>query len=106
MEIFEILKRPILSEKATNISEKQGVYTFEVAKDANKLQIKKAVEDAYGVNVEKVNTITCIGKAKSRNTKKGPTFGKKSNYKKALVKLAAGEVLDIYGVDATEESAS
>jgi large subunit ribosomal protein L23 len=106
METFEILLRPILSEKAVMISEKQGVYTFEVAKDANKHQIKKAVQDAYGVNVESVNTINCIGKVKTRNTKKGPVSGRKSNYKKAIVKLTAGEVLDIYNVDAEVEEAA
>jgi|JI91814CRNA_FD_contig_31_4507743_length_1214_multi_4_in_0_out_0_2 large subunit ribosomal protein L23 len=101
MQTFEILKKTILTEKASAAVEK-GIYTFEVAKDANKLQIKKAVEDTYGVSVEAVRTIYCIGKVKTRNTKKGPAVGKVANIKKAMVQLVAGETIDVYG--AAEET--
>lgn len=96
METFEILKRPILTEKSTAGNEK-GIYTFEVAKKANKVQIKKAVEDAYGVTVEEVRTMLNNGKVKVRQTKGGVGIGRKGAIKKAMVQLSAGEVLDFFG---------
>ncbi len=104
MESYEVLKKPILTEKATKSSE-SGIYTFEVAKDANKLQIKKAVQDAYGVSVEAVRTMYCIGKLRTRNTKKGPVTGRVSNFKKAIVQLTKGETIDLYGNDVQTEEA-
>jgi large subunit ribosomal protein L23 len=96
MEAFEILKRPILTEKSTAGNEK-SLYTFEVAKNANKLQVKKAVEDAYGVTVEEVRTMRSNGKVKMRQTKSGVAIGRKGAIKKAMVQLAAGEMIDFFG---------
>jgi len=92
----EILIRPLVTEKMTAIQEKQGKFGFIVNKDANKIEIKKAIEKAYGVNVEQVNTIRYDVKRKFRYTKAGILEGRSKSYKKAIVKLAAGETIDFY----------
>ena len=92
-----ILIRPLISEKAEKLSEDQGKYSFVVARDANKIEIKKAVETMYSVNVKDVNTIKVAAKAKNRNTRSGMVKGKVSSYKKAIVKLADGEEIDFFG---------
>ncbi len=94
---MSVLVKPIITEKMTAASEKLGQYGFVVSKNANKLQIIDAVEEAYGVTVEGVSTINVVAKAKSRFTKKGVVKGRKSGYKKAIVKLAAGETIDFFG---------
>lgn len=91
-----IIIKPIVTEKATSQSEKLGRYAFQVSKNANKIEIKKAVEAAYGVTVEAVNTTNIIGKNKSRYTKAGLICGKESDYKKAVVTLKQGDVIDFY----------
>ena len=93
---MEILKKPLITEKASALSEKAGKYTFLVEKKANKLEIKKAVEKMYGVNVEEVNTLIIASKPKNRNTKTRVISGRKGSYKKAIVKVAAGETIDFY----------
>jgi len=93
---MEILKKPLITEKASALSEKAGKYTFLVSKKANKVEIKKAVEKMYGVNVEEVNTLIIASKPKNRNTKTRVISGRKSSYKKAIVKIAQGEVIDFY----------
>jgi large subunit ribosomal protein L23 len=93
---MEILKKPLITEKASALSEKAGKYTFLVNKKANKVEIKKAVEKMYGVNVEEVNTLIIASKPKSRNTKTRVVSGRKGSYKKAIVKVAKGEVIDFY----------
>jgi len=93
---MNILIKPIVTEKMTAQGEDFNRYGFVVAKDANKLQIKKAVEDLYEVKVAEVNTMRYAGKRKQRNTKSGVSVGKTSSYKKAVVTLAEGEVIDFY----------
>lgn len=93
---MEILKKPLITEKASALSEKAGKYTFLVEKKANKVEIKKAVEKMYGVNVEEVNTLIIASKPKNRNTKTRVISGRKGSYKKAIVKVAAGETIDFY----------
>ena len=93
---MDILKKPLITEKASAISEKAGKYTFLVDKKANKVEIKKAVEKMYGVNVEDVNTLVMPSKLKNRNTKTAIISGRKSSYKKAVVKVADGETIDFY----------
>jgi large subunit ribosomal protein L23 len=93
---MEILQRPIITEKMTNLGEKLNRYGFMVDKRANKLQIKKAIEDMYGVTVETVNTMRYGGKNKSRYTKTGFIAGKTNSFKKAIVSLAEGETIDFY----------
>lgn len=91
-----ILIRPLITEKMTSIQEKQGKFGFIVDVNANKIEIKKAVETAYGVNVVRVNTLRYDGKAKSRYTKAGILTGRSASYKKALIKLAPGETIEFY----------
>ncbi|WKZ60073.1 MAG: 50S ribosomal protein L23 [Cyclobacteriaceae bacterium] len=92
---MSVLKKPLVTEKVSALNEK-GKYGFIVDIEANKVEIKQAVEKQYGVTVEKVNTMRVMGKQKSRYTKAGVLTGRKPNYKKAIVTLAAGEVIDFY----------
>ena len=92
---MSILKRPLVTEKVSSLNEK-GKYGFIVEQTANKVEIKNAVEKMYGVNVERVNTLSVMGKKKVRFTKAGTLAGRKPNYKKAIVTLAEGEVIDFY----------
>lgn len=92
-----VLIKPIITEKAEMGTGDLSRYSFIVNKKANKIEIKKAVEAMYGVNVDKVNTAIMPGKAKSRTTKSGILKGKTSSYKKAIVKLANGEEIDFFG---------
>lgn len=92
---MSILIKPIITEKVAALNE-DGKYGFIVDKSANKIQIKKAVEEAYGVTVESVNTIVAIGKPKSRYTKSSIISGRTSSYKKAIVKVAEGDIIDFY----------
>lgn len=91
-----IIKKPIITEKMTAISEKLNKYGFIVDVRANKLQIKQAVEELYGVNVAAVNTMRYDGKVKSRYTKAGVVAGQRDAYKKAVVTLAKGETIDFF----------
>lgn len=90
-----ILKRPLVTEKISSLNEK-GKYGFIVELTANKLEIRSAVEKMYGVTVKKVNTISVMGKQKVRYTKAGVLAGRKPNYKKAIVTLKEGDVIDFY----------
>ena len=92
-----ILVKPIMTEKSEELSENLNKYTFVVNKKANKIEIKKAIEDMYQVSVESVNTAIMPSKAKSRNTKAGLIRGRTSSYKKAVITLSEGEELDFYG---------
>lgn len=96
MKQSEVLIKPILSEKANAQQEKLRRYAFKVDRKANKLEIKKAVEDFYGVKVQEVNTLVAPGKNKTRYTKAGYIQGKKPAYKKALVTVAEGDTIDLY----------
>lgn len=94
---MQVLIKPILTEKQTAISEKfPNRYGFRVAPSANKVQIKKAVEDMYGVTVISVNTMNYAGKKKSRFTKSGVINGKVPAFKKAIITLKEGEVIDLF----------
>lgn len=97
MKLSEVLIKPILTEKANLQQTKLGCYSFKVSKKSNKLEIKKAIEGFYGVTVATVNTAVAPAKNKNRNTKAGYIKGTKSSYKKAMVTLAAGETIDLYG---------
>ena len=92
---MSVLIKPLVTEKVSALNE-EGRYGFVVANDANKIQIKNAVETTYGVTVEDVNTMRYQGKAKSRYTKSGVISGRTKSYNKAIVKVADGEVIDFY----------
>jgi large subunit ribosomal protein L23 len=93
---MNILLKPIVTEKMTDQGEKMNRYGFIVTKSANKIEIKKAVEELYGVTVLSVNTMRYGGKAKSRSTKAGSISGKSKSFKKAIITLAEGENIDFY----------
>jgi len=96
MKLSEVLIKPILTEKANAQQEKLRRYAFKVNRKANKLEIKKAIEGFYGVNVIDVNTAVIPGKNKTRFTKAGYIQGQKPAYKKALITVAVGETIDLY----------
>ena len=92
-----ILIKPLVTEKMTNITDKHSNrYGFIVRPEANKLQIKKEIENLYNVHVVSVNTARYAGKRSSRYTKAGLIRGQKNAYKKAVVTLKDGETIDFY----------
>jgi large subunit ribosomal protein L23 len=93
---MSILIKPIITEKMTAASEKFNRFGFVVDRDANKIQIKAAVEEAYGVSVDKVRTMIYAGKSKSRFTKAGVISGRTKHIKKAIVQLSEGDSIDFY----------
>jgi large subunit ribosomal protein L23 len=93
---MNILIKPIITEKATRDAEDKNIYGFVVASEANKIEIKQAVETVYGVSVTKVRTINVRPDRKTRYTKTGIITGKTTAYKKAIVQVAEGETIDFY----------
>ena len=93
---MSIIIKPIITEKMTAQAEKLNRYGFIVDKKADKLQIRKEVEDLYGVKADSVNTIRYAGKRKSRYTKAGFVEGRTNAYKKAIVTLKEGQAIDFY----------
>ena len=91
-----ILLKPIVTEKLTGETEKRNRYGFIVDRSANKIEIKNAVEQAYGVSVASVNTVNYNGKRKSRYTKAGILRGRMNHFKKAYVTLAGEDKIDFY----------
>lgn len=93
---MRVIIKPIITEKITLESELYGRYGFVVHKKANKIQVKKAIEDAYGVAVTSVRTMNYPIIRKTKFTKKGVVTGKTGGFKKAIVQLAEGETIDFY----------
>ena len=93
---MSIIVSPIITEKMTGLTEKLNRFGFRVNTNANKIQIKKAVEDMYGVSVESVKTMNYSGKSKSRFTKTGLVKGRSNKFKKAIVTLVEGDAIDFY----------
>tara|TARA_B100001996_G_C18280229_1_gene446668 strand:+ start:194 stop:484 length:291 start_codon:yes stop_codon:yes gene_type:complete len=93
---MDVLIKPIITEKATSASELQNCYSFLVNNKANKVEIKKAVELAYGVSVNKVRTLNYGPERKTKYTKTGIQFGKTNATKKAMVQVVEGDVIDFY----------
>lgn len=98
----QIIKRPLLTEKATLHAE-NGVYTFEVSPDANKIEIAQAVERRFGVKVDSVRTAWIKAKRKLQMTRKGVWRGKKPARKKAVVQLQKGQTIDLFAPIDTKE---
>lgn len=93
----DILKKPIITEKMTKLGEKLNRYAFRVDLNANKIEIKKAIEQMYGVSVTAVNTLNYQGKLKSRYSKTaGFLTGRRPSFKKAIVTLKDGDSIDFY----------
>lgn len=97
MSVFGVIKRPVVTEKTT-MGADLNQYVFEVALDANKHQIRDAVEGLFDVHVTQVRTAVMQGKRK----RFGRTFGKRSNWKKAVVTLREGESIEFYGEELDE----
>ena len=93
---MNILLKPLVTEKMMAQSEDLNRFGFLVEKRANKIQIKKAIENMYGVTVESVNTMRYGGKVKSRFTRGGVQTGKTNSIKKAIVTLIEGDTIDFY----------
>ncbi len=92
-----IIVRPLITEKSELLTNNANQYTFVVNKRANKIEIRKAVEQMYNVTVEAVNTVIMPGKLKSRFTRSGVSKGRKPSFKKAYITLSPGEEIDFYG---------
>ena len=92
-----IIIKPVISEKATSNSELFGQYSFYVDTKANKIEIKEAVEKTYGVSVVSVSTLVSMPKVKTRYTKTGFQTGKTNKLKKAIVSLAEGQEIELFG---------
>lgn len=93
---MSILIKPVITEKATADSEMNNRFTFVVSNKANKIQIKDAIESAYGVSVTKVRTLNVRPDRKTKYTKSGMITGKTNAFKKAIVQVAEGETIDLY----------
>ncbi|OYT12248.1 MAG: 50S ribosomal protein L23 [Bacteroidetes bacterium 4572_112] len=93
---MNIIEKPIITEKMNQLGEKLNRFGFVVNNRANKIQIKKAVEDLYDVEIVAVNTMNYGGKAKARGTKGGYIQGRTKAFKKAVVTLAEGQSIDFY----------
>ncbi|TSA23719.1 MAG: 50S ribosomal protein L23 [Bacteroidetes bacterium] len=93
---MSIIIKPIITEKMSQMGERLNRYGFVVDRRANKLQIKQAIKELYGVDVVEVNTMIYSGKNRSRFTKGGVITGRSNTYKKAIVTLAKGETIDFY----------
>ena len=88
--------KPLVTEKMTGITEKQNKYGFVVRPEANKIELKKEIESRYNVTVTDVNTCVYAGKNKTRYTKAGLLKGRTNAFKKAIVTLKEGDVIDFY----------
>ncbi len=93
---MSVLVKPLITEKMTELSEKRNQYGFVVDRNANKIEIKAAVEGQYNVTVTSVNTMLYAGKNKKRFTKTAILDGRRNHFKKALVTVADGDVIDFY----------
>lgn len=98
MDIQDVLRRPVITEKNTRLME-LGQYTFEVATEANKIQIKEAVEQAFGVEVVAVNVMNYRGKERrrSRRGSRRQSIGRTPSWRKAVVTLREGQTIDLFG---------
>ncbi len=95
--VYQVLVRPAITEKSEMLAENENKYTFIVDKRADKGQIKDAVQDMYNVTVQHINTNIIPAKRKLKSTKAGYVMGGKPAYKKAVVTVAEGDIIDYYG---------
>lgn len=93
---MSVLVKPLITEKMSELSEKRNQYGFIVNRKANKVEIRKAVESQYNVTVTSVNTMIYAGKSKTRYTKTGILDGRTNHFKKAMITVADGDVIDFY----------
>tara|TARA_B110000046_G_C12857508_1_gene340386 strand:- start:420 stop:710 length:291 start_codon:yes stop_codon:yes gene_type:complete len=93
---MSVLIKPLITEKMTELSEKRNQYGFIVNRKANKIEIRKAIEGQYNVSVTSINTMIYEGKSKKRFTKSAVLDGRTNHFKKAIVTVADGDVIDFY----------
>ncbi|MEA5115470.1 MAG: 50S ribosomal protein L23 [Geobacteraceae bacterium] len=94
MNIYDVIQKPLITEKTTIEKDSKGIVAFQVHRDANKLEIKEAAEKLFKVEVVDVRTVNVAGKVK----RVGKNFGKRSNWKKAYVTLKEGSSVDFFEV--------
>lgn len=92
MNVYDVIKKPHVTEKSNLLKEEQGQVTFEVSRRANRLEVKEAIEKIFKVKVDSVRTISVKGKIKQR----GRIVGKRRDWKKAIVKLMPGERIEFF----------
>jgi large subunit ribosomal protein L23 len=92
VETFDVIIRPLVTEKLSNLTEKQNQYGFVVSSEANKIEIKRAIEMKFGVKVKSVRTVNVLGKVKTL----GRFSGRRSNWKKAIVSLESGQKITLF----------
>ena len=92
IELYKVLKKPLITEKTTDQKDAQNKVSFVVHPDANKLQVKEAIEKIFGVHVMDVNTVNMLGKVKGFRQKRG----KRSDWKKAIVTLRNGDKIEFF----------
>ena len=95
LHLYDVLRRPIISEKSNIMADELNQYVFEVAPEANKLQIKEAIEVIFDKKVKKVNTIVMPAKRGQRGRR---TYVRSSQFKKAIVTLQPGETIELFNV--------
>ena len=93
---MSVLVKPLITEKMSALSEKRNQYGFIVNRKANKIEIRKAIEGQYNVSVTSINTMIYAGKSKKRFTKSAVLDGRTNHFKKAIVTVADGDVIDFY----------
>ena len=93
---MSVVIKPLITEKMTDLSEKRNQYGFVVNRKANKVEIRKAIEEQYNVTVTNVNTMIYAGKNKKRYTKSAIVDARTNHFKKAMVTVADGDVIDFY----------
>lgn len=94
--MHNILIKPLVTEKMTNLTADKGQYGFIVSTDANKIEIKKAIEKKFNVHVINIRTMNYLGKTKTQFRKSGRFIGKTSKYKKAIITLKKGETIELF----------
>ncbi len=92
----DIIIKPLMTEKCMNLQDNERKYTFRVSEDANKIQIRKAVEELFKVAVESVRIQRCLGKTVTRRIRRSRVTGRKPNWKKAIVTLKEGFEIDFF----------
>jgi large subunit ribosomal protein L23 len=100
--MITVLRKPLITEKATKVGH-QNQYVFEVAPDANKLQIRQAIKQMFDVDAVSVRTVRTKGKVKTRMTRQGMQVGRTNLKKKAYVTLKEGQTIDIVSGEGNEE---
>lgn len=96
MKKEQLLIRPIYTEKIAKLQDSENKYAFEVKRDANKIEIRKEIEKRFEVKVEKIQTMNIRGKMRQQMTKAGRFYGRRPDWKKAVVTLAEGQTIDLF----------